>query len=148
VTEDSGGADRDQAHRLALDGYHHLNLTVTDLERSAAWYCDVLGFTNVRTFERPGFRRVFLFHPRGQFFLGLTAHDSANRGGGFSEFRVGMDHVAFVVSGAAALEAWAARLTELGVAHSGIKEATRGALITLRDPEGIQLELYAPPPDV
>lgn len=130
-----------------LGGYHHLNLTVTDIERSAAWYCKVLGFTNVRDVEREGFRRVFLLHPASQFYLGLTRHHSKAPEGGFSEFRTGMDHVAFAVRDQRALRAWAERLTELGVRHSGVKEATSGAVITLRDPDDIQLELYAPPPE-
>lgn len=50
-----------------------------------------------------------------------------------------MDHVAFAVADRRALELWATRLTELGVTHSGIKEATCGGVITLRDPDSIQL---------
>lgn len=128
-----------------LGGYHHLNLSVTDVDRSAAWYCGVLGFDKVRDFEREGFRRVFLLHPRSQFFLGLTRHHSQDSESGFSEFRTGMDHVAFAVANRGALDAWEVRLNDLGVTHSGIKEATSGAVITLRDPDNIQLELYAPP---
>jgi len=46
----------------ALGGCHHpsVNLTVRDIDRSTAWYVALLGFENVRDFERPGFRRVFL----------------------------------------------------------------------------------------
>jgi glyoxylase I family protein len=131
-----------------LGGYHHLNLSVSDVERSAAWYCEVLGFTNVRDFERESFRRVFLLHPRSQFFLGLKRHHSPPAESRFSEVRTGMDHVAFAVGDRDVLETWAVRLTRLGVTHSGIKEATSGAVITLRDPDNIQLELYAPPSQV
>jgi len=35
-------------------------------------------------------------------------------------------------------------LDELGVPHSGIKQAALGAMIALRDPDNIQLELYWP----
>lgn len=128
----------------ALGGYHHLNLTVRDIDRSAAWYIAVLGFENVRDFERPGFRRVFLFHPGGQFFLGLTRHDGGAPDDVSSELRVGMDHVAFTVSDVAQLRTWERRFAHSGVEHSEVTESASGALLTFRDPDNIQLELHVP----
>ena len=37
-----------------LSGFHHTGLTVTDIDRSIAWYCDTLGFTVHTTFEVQG----------------------------------------------------------------------------------------------
>jgi glyoxylase I family protein len=44
----------------------------------------------------------------------------------------------------AGLEAWAVRLTDAGVTHSGVKvtPTTGFTLIAFRDPDNIQLELY------
>ena len=63
----------------------------------------------------------------------------------FSEFRVGLDHVAFGCADRAELEKWARRLDELGIDHGGIKDATYGSGLSFRDPDGIALELFAPP---
>jgi catechol 2,3-dioxygenase-like lactoylglutathione lyase family enzyme len=61
------------------------------------------------------------------------------------EFRSGLDHVAFGVADRAELDAWAARLDELGVAHGEIKDAHYGSGLSFRDPDNIALELFAPP---
>ncbi len=42
----------------------------------------------------------------------------------------------------AELEAWERRLKELGADHSPIKEGATGWLITFRDPNNIQFEMY------
>jgi hypothetical protein len=41
------------------------------------------------------------------------------------------------------VEEWAAHLDRLGIPHSGIKDENGGPLLTLRDPDDIQLELHA-----
>ena len=45
----------------------------------------------------------------------------------------------------AGLETWLARLDDSGVAHSPIKPAMNGDVITIRDPDNIQIEIYALP---
>jgi catechol-2,3-dioxygenase len=77
--------------------------------------------------------------------IGLVAHPG-NDGEPFSEFRTGLDHAELGVPSREALEEWVERLDELGVEHSGIKEAALGAMVTFRDPDNIQLELYWPYP--
>jgi len=44
----------------------------------------------------------------------------------------------------AELEDWQARFQERGIEHSEIKPSALGSLITFRDPDNIQLEVYAP----
>ncbi len=57
-----------------ITGYHHLNVTVTDVARSAAWYTEVLGFTTVKEFERDGYIKVVMAHPGSRTMFGLTGH--------------------------------------------------------------------------
>lgn len=127
-----------------MAGYHHLSLSVTDLDRSAAWYGEVLGFTKMGELEKPGFARALLVQPESGMRLALTSHE-AGSGDSFSELRTGMDHVAFLVADVEELEAWKRRFEALGVDHSDIKPAAAGAgaLITLRDPDNVQLEVFA-----
>lgn len=125
---------------------HHVNLSVTDLEASAAWYRRVLGFEPLAAAPDPEGRwdKVILRHPSG-LLLGLSAHRE-NRAEKASEFRTGLDHLALAVPDAASLDAWQARLDEEGVPHSEIKATPLGRLVVVRDPDNVQLELYAPNP--
>jgi hypothetical protein len=58
---------------------------------------------------------------------GLHQHPRPAPQGRFSEFRVGLDHVAFGCGDRAELEKWARRLDEPGVAHGQIKDASYGS---------------------
>lgn len=126
-----------------IDGYHHLSLTVTDLERSTVWWTEVLGFSVFRRFERDGMTKVVMRHPGSGAYFSLTGHGTRTPAGPFSEFRTGMDHLAFSVADRAQLEAWKARFEELGVVHSEIKASVVGDLIAFRDPDNIAFEVYA-----
>lgn len=124
-------------------GYHHVNLSVTDVEASVAWYTTVLGLVVRFRGEVDGMTKAVLTGPGG-FLLGLTGHGSLASGDAFSERRTGLDHVALRVADVAGLEEWQRRLDALGIAHSGIKASVLGSLITVRDPDDVQLELFAP----
>ena len=81
----------------------------------------------------------------GTTLVGLHQHKTSAPEGDFSEYRLGLDHVAFGVADRAELERWARRLDELGIAHGPIKDATYGSGVSFRDPDGITLEFFAPP---
>ena len=128
-----------------IQGYHHLSLSVGDLERSAAWYVDLFGFEVNAHVEGKGFRRTRLRAPESGITLALTQHE-ATPSGPFDERRIGMDHVALAVDGVAAVHDLKARLEDLGVEHSEIREPGPGAAaLTLRDPDNIQLEVFGGP---
>ena len=124
-----------------MEGFGHIDLTVTDPEQSGQWWAEVLGFRCILKLERPGFRVWSMYHPSG-VSVGLLAHDQPV-GERFDERSVGLDHLALNVRDRPTLEAWVHHFDQLGVAHSGIKEENGGPLITLRDPDNIQLELQA-----
>jgi len=121
---------------------HHINFTVTDIDRSVAWYRDVLGMKEGWNMDQEGrWRKVALLHPESPFRLVLTQHASGD-GERFDETRTGLDHIAFTVADRPELEAWERHFNEAGVDHSEIKEGATGWLITFRDPDNIQLEVY------
>ena len=130
-------------------GIHHLGLTVSDVERSARWYVEVMGFARAGGFgnattER---RKVFLRHAGFGIRLGLVDHDSSSKRP-FDETEIGLDHLAFEVSSREDLERWARRLSELGVACSPIAASHSipgAAVLVFRDHDNIQLELFSDP---
>lgn len=127
-----------------LAGYSHLSLSVTDLEKSTEWYCDILGFEVIAHIEGDEFVRSRLRQPDAGITLTLTAH-AANEGDSFDERRAGMDHVSFVVPSVDDIHAFKECFAERGVEHSDVKATASGAggMITFRDPDNIQLEVFA-----
>lgn len=123
--------------------FDHVSLSVTDLDASIAWYRDVLGFTVAGSFDRPAFSRARLHHPEGDVTLSLTCHHGGP-GDRFDEHRTGLDHVAFRSAGDEGILAWKRHFEDLGVAHSDVREVGEaGGIITLRDPDGVQVEVVA-----
>lgn len=129
-----------------ISGYHHLSLTVTDLDRSTTWWTKVLGFEVFSRFERDGMTKVVMRHPSCGAYFSLTGHGGRAPSERFSELRTGMDHLAFTVADRTELEAWKARFEEHGVEHSEIKASVVGDLIAFRDPDNIAFEVYADRP--
>ena len=120
----------------------YVGLSVTDVQRSATWYRDVLGFETERdnlagSTRSSDWDEVLLRHPHSNVRIGLMRHPS-NDGTPFSEFRTGLDHVELEVRSLDELDAWRLRLDRAGVPHSG----ARPHIVTFRDPDNIQLELY------
>ncbi|MDQ1520432.1 MAG: glyoxylase family protein [Actinomycetota bacterium] len=130
-------------------GIHHLGLTVSDVERSARWYQDVLGFERIGQLGDASAERqkIFLRHAGLDARLGLVEHRTSSRRP-FDETESGLDHLAFAVPSHEELESWARRLEELGVRFSPIAASLSipgAAVIVFRDPDNVQLELFAGP---
>ena len=125
-----------------IQGYHHVSLSVTDLGKSTGWYCETLGFDVDAEIEGNGFRRTRLRAPGSGLTLTLTAHEQ-QPGEPFDERRAGVDHIAFDVGSTEAVHELKGRFEQLGVIHSEVKQAAGGsAMITLRDPDNVQLEVF------
>jgi glyoxylase I family protein len=90
-----------------------------------------------------GFHHV-VFPIGGGQLLGLHGFPDGVPGG-FDERRTGLDHVAFGCADRAALEGWRKHLDEVGIAHGGIVDAHYGSGLSVRDPDNIALEFFAPP---
>lgn len=134
---------------IATTSFAHVRLTVTDIDRSRAFYDYVFGLPVV--YELPpdadeatraqlGFLFGGVIYQLGASLLGLrpVANDS------FDENRVGLDHLCLAVADRAALEAALDLLDARGIGHEGIKDLGSGYILEFRDPDNIALELFAP----
>jgi glyoxylase I family protein len=127
----------------SITGIAHVELSVRNLERSAAWYMELLGSRRVfdNRDEERGLTACALLEPGSGLVLALMQHD-ANQGFAFDPDRAGLDHLAFAVADRNELRAWQQRLEELGVEYTPLEEWSHGAAVTVRDPDGIALEFY------
>jgi glyoxylase I family protein len=121
----------------------HVAVTVADLDVSEAWYTKVLGVTPILDEDTGPFRHiVFLL---GNTLFGLHGFPRLVRYESFDERRPGLDHIAFGVTSRDELVEWAERLDALDVPHGDVVDAAYGSGLAFRDPDNIQLELFAPP---
>lgn len=134
---------------IATRSYAHIRLTVTDIQRSKAFYDDVFGLpvaaevpadADDATREQLGYLFGGVIYQLGDALFGLrpVADDI------FDEDRVGLDHVSFAVASRTDLDAAEALLDERGLDHGGIKDIGAGYILEFRDPDNIALELFAP----
>ncbi|MDT5009468.1 MAG: hypothetical protein QOH57_1085 [Mycobacterium sp.] len=126
-------------------GLTHVAVTVRDAEASGPWYRQLFDADPVLDEHTDaGFRHLVWMLDGGTLF-GIHQHERGVPDERFSEFRVGLDHVGFGVASRADLETWMDRLNALGISHGGIVDAGYGSGLSFRDPDGIALELFAPP---
>jgi catechol 2,3-dioxygenase-like lactoylglutathione lyase family enzyme len=123
----------------------HVALTVRDLAVSVPWYEDLFDADPVIDEDTDPDMHHNVYLIGNGTLIGLHAHRTPPPPEQFSEFRVGLDHVAFGCADRAELEKWSRRLDEMGVDHGEIKDASYGSGLSFRDPDGIALEFFAPP---
>jgi catechol 2,3-dioxygenase-like lactoylglutathione lyase family enzyme len=141
---------------LSLGPIHHLRLTVTDVERSRAFYTGLLGFQIAMDAPPPAddphhdltveILQGGIVMVNGDTLIGLRPVDAARAGDRFDPFRCGLDHLSFGVASKAELEAAVQAFEEQGVEHSGITDLPPFgiAVLPFKDPDGVALELTAP----
>jgi catechol 2,3-dioxygenase-like lactoylglutathione lyase family enzyme len=145
-------------------GLHHTGYTVSDLDRSVAFYRDVLGCEVLATQEKEGgYLAAIIGYPDTHIRM---AHLRVPGGGHVIELfqylapggerpplepkNVGITHVCFLVDDLQAVyEELRAKGVETFVSPPVLVDTginTGGYGIYLRDPDGITVELFQPPP--
>ncbi|HKN39298.1 MAG TPA: VOC family protein [Acidimicrobiia bacterium] len=128
---------------MPITRLNHAVLYVRDVERSVAFYTDVLGFRVLDVLPE-GFRGAAFLqapgstndHDLGLFEIGSAAAASpAGRGGA-----VGLYHLAWEVDTLAELEGLAARLSEAGALVGASDHGTTKSLYA-KDPDGLEFEV-------
>jgi glyoxylase I family protein len=141
---------------LSLGHIHHWRLTVTEVERSRAFYTELLGFQTAMDTPPPvddphhdltlDLLQGGIVLANGDLLLGLRPVDAERATDRFDPFRCGLDHLSFSVPGRADLDTAARAFQERGVEHSKITELPPFgiAVLPFKDPDGVALELTAP----
>lgn len=127
-----------------LKGFHHLTLTVTDVNRAREFYT---GLLELKVVAEISSSRVIIGNKH--CFFGLSEPpDPARRISNdcFNENRIGLDHLSFTVDTRADIERLRDQMDRQGVRHAEINEIPAFGIVVMMfwDPDGIQLELSAP----
>ena len=122
----------------------HIGLNVTDLDRSLAFYRDVLGFALVAEGKEDGRRYAFLGD--GENLL-LTLWQQADQA--YDGARAGLHHLAFQADSVERVREYEEALKAYGAdfAYEGVVAHREGAAsggIFFHDPDGTRLEISVP----
>jgi len=124
------------APRLA--GIFGVKFPVSDLAASRAWYERVFGLDLIYEFPADdGVVRGVAFTAPGLGDIAVALRERPDIAG-----LSGFDPVVFAVEDRAAVQAWAAHLSDLGVANE-VVEATIGWMVLFHDPDGLEIHLYS-----
>ncbi len=131
------------SRRLRLAGIHHITLLCKDVERSVAFYRNLLGLRVVKqtlNADDRAARHLFFGDEEGRPGTLITCLeypqlDEGNVGVGSTH------HFALSVESEEELEGWRAYLASRGVACSEILDRTYFKSLYLRDPDGHVVEL-------
>lgn len=123
---------------MAIKRMNHAVLYVRDVDKTFAFYRDVLGFREVAGMPGAKFLQApdsENDHDLGIFGIGESAGDSTA-----GRTTVGLYHVAWEVNTLGDLQEIAARLTEAGALTGATDHATTKALYA-KDPDGLEFEV-------
>ncbi|KQT91975.1 glyoxalase [Marmoricola sp. Leaf446] len=138
---------------ISSNGYAHVRLTVTDIERSKKFYDELFGWPKAidssASVDEPGvtedpeqfYGGVVYQTPQGTLF-GLRPVGGQT----FDSTTTGLDHVSFTVGSRDDLVAAATAFDEAGIVHGEVIDLTDAglAILSFQDPDDINIELTAP----
>lgn len=119
-----------------LGPVNHVAVAVTDLARSERWYADTFGLVRLDgEINADGTGHVVLASPTGGWMLALGSDASAC-----------VEHIAVSCPDRQALLDWHRLVAERGGDPGWVTDAPYGSGFVVRDPDGIELELFAAAP--
>jgi len=124
----------------AFANVSHVSFSVRDADKSAAWWKEVFGLEEVFALQEDGWRAILLGLTES-IAIEFQQHD-ANRGETFDPTRTGFDHMGLKVDRRDQLDEWQAHFERLGVEHTPVVDREYGSVLTFKDPDGIQFEMF------
>lgn len=128
---------------MRLTGLHHVTAICRDLERTTAFYRDVLGLALVHegvNDDDPGTRHFWFGDAQGAPGTLITFLEYAQMGDG-AEGAGSVHHLAFTVESADEQVAWRDYLRDRGVECSEVLDRGAFRSLYLRDPDGLIVEI-------
>ena len=126
---------------VTFSGISHVSFSARDAEASAQWWARLLDLTEIDRVAEDGWHGILLLHPPSRTVIEFQQHNQ-NRGEAFDPRRTGFDHMGFKVDKRSDLDEWLAKFEQLGVTHSPIADRDYGGVLTFKDPDGIQFEMF------
>ncbi len=122
----------------------HISFSTRDKDVTRAWFERVLDFKAFEDVHGEGWSGVMLIHPPSATVMECQQHD-ANQGEEFDPRRTGLDHIGFLVPSRADLDQWQSHFEELGVDYTTVADKDYGSVLTFRDPDQRQFEMFYRP---
>jgi len=139
---------------MKATGLHHVTIRVQDPDATRLWYEKVLGlqFIELHVDERvsgiwrgnPTSGTMLAAQVGASFVVFAPPLEGTSQQDRFSEYRVGVDHLAIGVADRAELEALVTTLRGAGVQTEGVEHdhVLDKDYVAFRDPDNIQWEAY------
>jgi glyoxylase I family protein len=124
-----------------FSGISHISFSVSDNEKSAQWWSEVFDLEELDRAIGDGWTAILLIHPATAAIIEFQQHDE-NGGEPFDPARTGFDHMGLKVDRRDELDRWQAHFERLGVRHTPIVDREYGSVLTFKDPDGIQFEMF------
>jgi glyoxylase I family protein len=123
----------------------HISFSVSDAEKTATWWREVFGLRELLRISDHGWHAILL-QLTESIAIEFQQHD-ANVGEGFDPVRTGFDHMGLAVDSRDHLLDWQTHFESKGVLHTPIVDREYGSVLTFKDPDHIQFELFYLDPD-
>ena len=118
----------------------HISFSVSDCRKTAEWWRSVFGFEQIYEVIEDTWRAVLLGMPDG-VAIEFQQHDG-NAGETFDPVRTGFDHMGLHVDSREELDDWQEHFERHGVTHTPIVDREYGSVLTFKDPDRIQFEMF------
>jgi glyoxylase I family protein len=119
----------------------HISFSARDAERSAEWWREIFAMDELDRSKGEGWRGILLIHKETATIIEFQQHDT-NLGERFDPTRTGFDHMGFKVDDRADLDGWQAHFELHNVTHTPVVHHDYGSVLTFKDPDGIQFEMF------
>lgn len=139
---------------MKVAGIQHITIRVQDQEASKKWYEEVLGLEFMAIpvggdvtkdwRGRPSEGKLYATQAGTTFFILAPPLDGTADGDRFSEYRIGVDHMAFAIEDRSELDSLVERLRAAGVHTEGVETdpVLNKEYVAFRDPDNVQCEAY------
>ena len=118
----------------------HISLSVRDAEVTARWWKEVFGVRELVRLDHDGWHAI-LVELTPAIALEFQQHD-ANQGEAFDPVRTGFDHMGLAVESREDLLDWQSHFEAQGVVHTPVVDRDYGSVLTFKDPDRIQFEMF------